>query len=241
MKTSSVLDSRGPHRRSKVRGRGSHTVDAVGLDAAQQWPRSRPDYSDAISGAFQRALDAETCAEALDGLGQTPWWLGEEEAAIELRTKAFAEYQRPRYADGAGVSGAARISATEARVLVGATVAVAIAETGNAFLLSCERVREHAGRRRAYRLSRSGYPGGGSIAAGALGAEPLSARHRPRPTERFAATRVDLVRDSSLDRQPLPASSTFAVVASCAAPWRSRRPTRTSGAAPAGSGVRRWT
>ena len=33
---------------------------------------------------FQRALDAETSGEALDGLGQAVWWLGEEEAAIEL-------------------------------------------------------------------------------------------------------------------------------------------------------------
>lgn len=50
---------------------------------------------------FQRALAAEISAEALDGLGQTLWWLGEEEAAIELRTKAFAAYQRRGDADAA--------------------------------------------------------------------------------------------------------------------------------------------
>jgi DNA-binding CsgD family transcriptional regulator len=50
---------------------------------------------------FQRALAAETSAEALDGLGQTLWWLGEEGSAIELRTKAFAEYQRRGHADAA--------------------------------------------------------------------------------------------------------------------------------------------
>lgn len=43
---------------------------------------------------FERALDAETSAEALDGLGQAVWWLGEADVAIELRTRAFAEYQR---------------------------------------------------------------------------------------------------------------------------------------------------
>jgi uncharacterized protein HemY len=54
---------------------------------------ARSDW-EAARDHFQGALDADTSGEALDGLGQTVWWLGEEEAAIELRTKAFAEYQR---------------------------------------------------------------------------------------------------------------------------------------------------
>jgi tetratricopeptide (TPR) repeat protein len=61
---------------------------------------ARSDW-DAAREDFQRALAAETSAEALDGLGQTLWWLGEEEAAIELRTKAFAEYKRRGDADAA--------------------------------------------------------------------------------------------------------------------------------------------
>ncbi|MFN2615838.1 MAG: LuxR C-terminal-related transcriptional regulator, partial [Thermoleophilaceae bacterium] len=32
--------------------------------------------------------------EALDGLGQSLWWLGETQASVELRAKAFAAYQR---------------------------------------------------------------------------------------------------------------------------------------------------
>jgi DNA-binding NarL/FixJ family response regulator len=50
---------------------------------------------------FQRALDIEASAEVLDGLGQTLWWLGEEEAAIDLRAKAFGEYRRRGDADAA--------------------------------------------------------------------------------------------------------------------------------------------
>jgi ATP/maltotriose-dependent transcriptional regulator MalT len=61
--------------------------------ARSDWETAREHY--------RRALEAETSAEALDGLGQTLWWLGDEEASIELRTKAFAEYQRRGDADAA--------------------------------------------------------------------------------------------------------------------------------------------
>jgi DNA-binding CsgD family transcriptional regulator/Tfp pilus assembly protein PilF len=54
--------------------------------ARSEWETAREQY--------RRALEVAPNAEALDGLGQTLWWLGEEEASIELRTKAFAEYQR---------------------------------------------------------------------------------------------------------------------------------------------------
>ena len=63
---------------------------------------------------FQRALDEEPSAEALDGLGQTVWWLGEEEEAIELRAKAFAEYRQQGDTDAA--AGVAIYLAAEYRI-----------------------------------------------------------------------------------------------------------------------------
>lgn len=53
---------------------------------ASEWERARE--------LFERAHEREPTAEALDGLGQVLWWLGEEEDAIETRTRAFAEYRR---------------------------------------------------------------------------------------------------------------------------------------------------
>ena len=45
--------------------------------------------------AFQTALDsAPGDADALDGLGQSSWWMGERDAAIEYRREAFAGYRR---------------------------------------------------------------------------------------------------------------------------------------------------
>jgi DNA-binding CsgD family transcriptional regulator len=70
---------------------------------------------------FERALDAEVSAEALDGLGQALWWLGEEEAALELRTKAFAEYRRRGDADAA--ANVALYLAAEYRIAGNASVA----------------------------------------------------------------------------------------------------------------------
>src|ERR687895_322459 len=61
---------------------------------------ARSDW-EAARDHFQRALGAAPSAEALDGLGQALWWLGEEEAALEHRTKAFAEYQRRGATDAA--------------------------------------------------------------------------------------------------------------------------------------------
>jgi DNA-binding CsgD family transcriptional regulator len=49
----------------------------------------------AARDAFAVALDAEPGdPEALDGLGQSLWWLGERDAAIDRRRQAYAEYQR---------------------------------------------------------------------------------------------------------------------------------------------------
>jgi DNA-binding CsgD family transcriptional regulator len=45
--------------------------------------------------AFQSALDAAPGdPDALDGLGQSSWWLGERDAAIDYRREAFAGYRR---------------------------------------------------------------------------------------------------------------------------------------------------
>jgi DNA-binding NarL/FixJ family response regulator/tetratricopeptide (TPR) repeat protein len=50
---------------------------------------------EAARDAFAAALEAEPGdPEALDGLGQSLWWLGERDSAIERRRQAFAEYQR---------------------------------------------------------------------------------------------------------------------------------------------------
>ena len=45
--------------------------------------------------AFQAALDAAPGdPDALDGLGQASWWMGERDAAIEYRRESFAAYRR---------------------------------------------------------------------------------------------------------------------------------------------------
>jgi DNA-binding CsgD family transcriptional regulator len=53
--------------------------------AESDWERARE--------LFEAALQSEQTAEALDGLGQALFWLGEEEHAVELRTKAFGIYR----------------------------------------------------------------------------------------------------------------------------------------------------
>jgi DNA-binding CsgD family transcriptional regulator len=84
---------------------------------------------------FQRALAAETSAEALDGLGQTLWWLGEEEAAIELRSKAFAAYRRRGDADTA--ANIAIYLAAEYRIAGNASVANGWLGRGTRLLEGC--------------------------------------------------------------------------------------------------------
>jgi DNA-binding NarL/FixJ family response regulator len=81
---------------------------------------ARSDWQ-AARGHFERAVDAEPSGEALDRLGQAVWWLGEEDAAIELRTKAFAAYRR-----GGDVDAAANVAiylASEYRIAGNASVA----------------------------------------------------------------------------------------------------------------------
>ena len=50
---------------------------------------------EAARDAFAAALEAEPGdPEALDGLGQSLWWLGDRDSAIDRRRQAYAEYQR---------------------------------------------------------------------------------------------------------------------------------------------------
>src|ERR687892_332794 len=50
---------------------------------------------EAARDAFAAALEGEPGdPEALDGLGQSLWWLGERDSAVERRRQAYAEYQR---------------------------------------------------------------------------------------------------------------------------------------------------
>jgi len=56
----------------------------------------------AARDAFSAALEEEPGdPEALDGLGQSLWWLGERDAGIDLRREAYAAYQRQGDARGA--------------------------------------------------------------------------------------------------------------------------------------------
>jgi tetratricopeptide (TPR) repeat protein len=57
----------------------------------------------AAQAAFASALEEEPGdPEALDGLGQSLWWLGERDAAIDRRREAYAEYRRRGDAPEAG-------------------------------------------------------------------------------------------------------------------------------------------
>jgi uncharacterized protein HemY len=48
----------------------------------------------AARDAFAAALDERPGdAEALDGLGQALWWLGERDAGIDRRREAYAAYR----------------------------------------------------------------------------------------------------------------------------------------------------
>ena len=69
-------------------GSSSHALldDAWEAFARADWEQAR--------ALFASAVTAEPSGEALDGLGQALLWCGDEEGAIETRTKAFAEYRR---------------------------------------------------------------------------------------------------------------------------------------------------
>src|SRR4051794_13473823 len=65
--------------------------------------------------AFAAALDDEPGdPEALDGLGQSLWWLGERDAGIDRRREAYAAYQRR--GDSRHAGGLAAYLAGESRI-----------------------------------------------------------------------------------------------------------------------------
>ena len=95
--------------------RGTADYPATGARAAERadyglmehraigWQRfAEADWA-AAREAFVAALaDDPGDPEALDGLGQSLWWLGERDAAIERRREAYAAYQRQGSARDAG-------------------------------------------------------------------------------------------------------------------------------------------
>ena len=66
------------------------------MDSKQiAWQRFADADWAAARDAFSAALDEDAGdPEALDGLGQSLWWLGERDAAIDRRREAYAAYQR---------------------------------------------------------------------------------------------------------------------------------------------------
>src|SRR5918999_519692 len=63
---------------------------------------ARADWA-AARDAFAAALEDEPGdPEALDGLGQSLWWLGERDAGIDRRREAYAAYRRRGDARAAG-------------------------------------------------------------------------------------------------------------------------------------------
>ena len=86
--------------RSLTSGQNGCAMDGI----AAAWQHfSRADWS-AARDAFEAALDAgpRPDPEALDGLGQSLWWLGERDAGIERRREAYAAYRRRGDARNAG-------------------------------------------------------------------------------------------------------------------------------------------
>ena len=67
-------------------------TDMHGIEAGWQH-FSRADWA-AARDAFAAALGDDPDPEALDGLGQSLWWLGERDAGIARRREAYAGYRR---------------------------------------------------------------------------------------------------------------------------------------------------
>jgi len=73
---------------------GGHDVSGM-TDVARGWELFGLADWQGARDAFQSALDAAPGdPDALDGLGQSSWWLGERDAAIEYRREAFGGYRR---------------------------------------------------------------------------------------------------------------------------------------------------
>ncbi|HEX8103557.1 MAG TPA: hypothetical protein VF533_13150, partial [Solirubrobacteraceae bacterium] len=74
----------------------------------------RADWA-AARDAFAAAVDADPAdAEALDGLGQALWWLGERDAGVERRREAYAAARR--LGDDRRAGGLAAYLAAECRI-----------------------------------------------------------------------------------------------------------------------------
>jgi DNA-binding NarL/FixJ family response regulator/Tfp pilus assembly protein PilF len=104
------------HRRRKERG----LLYARMGDKQAGWQHFDDADWAAARDAFAAALEEDPGdPEALDGLGQSLWWLGERDAAIDCRREAYAAYQRKGDARSAGrlatyLAGEARIDGQEA-------------------------------------------------------------------------------------------------------------------------------
>jgi ATP/maltotriose-dependent transcriptional regulator MalT len=82
---------------------------------------ARADWQ-AAKELYEQVLAADMAEpDALDGLGQSLWWLGEKQTGKELRAKAFAEYQRRGDKERAGFIAA--YLAAEYRIAGNASVA----------------------------------------------------------------------------------------------------------------------
>jgi hypothetical protein len=72
-------------------------------DRATGWRRfAEADWAGAREAFVDALAEDSGDPEALDGLGQSLWWLGERDAAIERRREAYAAYQRRGSARDAG-------------------------------------------------------------------------------------------------------------------------------------------
>jgi DNA-binding CsgD family transcriptional regulator/tetratricopeptide (TPR) repeat protein len=72
-----------------------HRVTGWQRFAEADWAAAREAFAAALT-------DAPGDPEALDGLGQSLWWLGDRDAAIDRRREAYAAYQRTGSARDAG-------------------------------------------------------------------------------------------------------------------------------------------
>ncbi len=76
-------------------GRMEHRATGWQRFADADWAAARDAFAAALT-------DHPGDPEALDGLGQSLWWLGERDAAIDRRREAYAAYQRAGSARDAG-------------------------------------------------------------------------------------------------------------------------------------------
>ena len=136
--------------------------------------------------AFQSALEAEPGdPDALDGLGQASWWMGERDAAIDYRREAFAGYRR---------AGSSRDAARLAIYLAGEHRIDGMAAAANGWIGRARRLLADERARARDRLARDrgGQAGGRSGRGGA--ARARGARHRSGargPRRRVHGTRPD--------------------------------------------------